>query len=70
MWWIDSIPIPIVQSKLYKLVVLNSDLKTYFQAIAKAPFDNLLLCLFYLAASYLPSILITVLLDMRGKKKD
>ena len=70
IWWIDSIPIQICQSKLYKLVALNSDLQIYFKTIAKAPIDTVLLCLFYLVMSYLPSILITALLALSRRNKD
>jgi hypothetical protein len=68
-FWIESIPVAAVRQKMYKLSTFNDDLYTYFQSVAKPPFATGLLCLFYLMASYLPSVLLTVLLGMCGLGK-
>lgn len=69
VWWIESIPQADVRHKMHKVNALNQDLYAYFLKLSDVPaLATSCLCLFYLVASYVPSVIITALLSMLGCK--
>lgn len=67
VWWIDSMPHAGARHKAHKLNHLNKDLHAYFLDVTGLPgAATFSLFMFYLVASYVPSILLTLLLSCMG----
>lgn len=62
VWWIEAIPLTEVRIRFYKLNMMNDDLRSFFFTYtADTMLANVVLCIFYLFASYVPSIIFALL---------
>jgi hypothetical protein len=68
--WIEGIPFASVRVKLYKVISLNKYIATYFNKQSKPPLDTVMLVLFYLLVSFLPSLVLSVLYSLCFSKKN
>ena len=57
--WIEGIPFASARLKVYKLKAFNNDLAAYFNKQTQPPLGMVLLAVFYLLASFIPSLILS-----------